>query len=131
MSRLQREFSLAYLFIAHDLSVVRRVCDRVAVMYLGRIVEIGPKERVYAAPAHPYTRALLSAVPLPDPVAERTRERITLLGDPPSPTSPPPGCTFHPRCPKAQPICRTEAPELGRPAAGEPRQVACHFPEAV
>ncbi|UYQ66167.1 ABC transporter ATP-binding protein [Streptomyces peucetius] len=131
MSRLQREFSLAYLFIAHDLSVVRRVCDRVAVMYLGRIVEIGPKERVYAAPAHPYTRALLSAVPLPDPVAERTRERITLLGDPPSPASPPPGCTFHPRCPKAQPICRTEAPELGRPAAGEPRQVACHFPEAV
>jgi len=131
MERLQRELGLAYLFIAHDLSVVKRVCDRVAVMYLGRIVEIGVKERVYTAPAHPYTRALLSAVPLPDPAAERTRERITLLGDPPSPAAPPPGCTFHPRCPKAQEICRTEAPLLRIAAAGEARQVACHFPEAA
>ncbi|MGI5377167.1 ABC transporter ATP-binding protein [Streptomyces sp. CA-251387] len=131
MQRLQRELSLAYVFIAHDLSVVKRACDRVAVMYLGRIVEIGPKERVYAAPAHPYTRALLSAVPLPDPAAERTRERITLLGDPPSPTSPPPGCTFHPRCPKAQQLCRTEAPPLRITTPGEARQVACHFPEAA
>ncbi|MEU6621511.1 oligopeptide/dipeptide ABC transporter ATP-binding protein [Streptomyces litmocidini] len=130
MDRLQRELGLAYLFIAHDLSVVKRVCDRVAVMYLGRIVEIGDKERVYGAPEHPYTRALLSAVPLPDPAAERARERITLLGDPPSPAAPPPGCTFHPRCPKAQAICRTEAPVLRTTAEGEPRQVACHFPES-
>ncbi|GAB7035403.1 ABC transporter ATP-binding protein [Streptomyces sp. NPDC021749] len=132
MDRLQRELGLAYLFIAHDLSVVKRVCDRVAVMYLGRIVEIGPKEQVYSAPAHPYTRALLSAVPLPDPVAERARERITLLGDSPSPAAPPPGCTFHPRCPKAQAVCRTEAPVLGGPErSGTARRVACHFPEAV
>ncbi|UQA92109.1 ABC transporter ATP-binding protein [Streptomyces halobius] len=131
MQRLQRELSLAYLFIAHDLSVVKRACDRVAVMYLGRIVEIGRKEQVYAAPAHPYTRALLSAVPLPDPAAERTRERITLLGDPPSPAAPPPGCAFHPRCPKAQQICRTEAPLLRVTGPWEERQVACHFPEAA
>ncbi|WP_405412624.1 ABC transporter ATP-binding protein [Streptomyces decoyicus] len=131
MERLQRELGLAYLFIAHDLSVVKRVCDRIAVMYLGRIVEIGAKEQVYTAPTHPYTRALLSAVPLPDPAAERGRERITLLGDPPSPAAPPPGCTFHPRCPKAQEICRTEAPSLRNTAPGPARQVACHFPETA
>ncbi|MEV7413752.1 oligopeptide/dipeptide ABC transporter ATP-binding protein [Streptomyces sp. NPDC089919] len=128
MERLRRELGLAYVFIAHDLSVVKKVSDRVAVMYLGRIVEIGDKRSLYEDPQHPYTRALLSAVPLPDPAAERRRERITLLGDPPSPASPPPGCTFHPRCPKAQEVCRTERPLLRIAAPGERREVACHFP---
>ncbi len=143
MERLQHELGLAYLFIAHDLSVVKRVCDRVAVMYLGRIVEIGPKAQVYAAPAHPYTRALLSAVPVPDPAVERARERVSLLGEP-SPGSPPrsrrrapdgpaarpPGCALRPRCPKAQGICRTDTPALLPVEPGTAHQVACHFPDA-
>ncbi|MGI5420642.1 ABC transporter ATP-binding protein [Actinomadura luteofluorescens] len=126
LASLQRRLGLAYVFIAHDLAVVRHVCDRIAVMYLGRIVETGARDVVYGAPAHPYTRALLSAIPLPDPVAERARERIVLRGDPPSPSAPPAGCPFHPRCFKAQERCRTDLPSL-KMVAG--RQVACHYPE--
>jgi len=126
MAELRRDLGLSYVFIAHDLAVVRQVCSRVAVMYLGRIVEIGDRDRVYRAPAHPYTKALLSAVPLPDPVAERGRERIVLRGDPPSPADPPSGCPFHPRCPKAADRCRSERPSLAEVAG---RLVACHFPE--
>ncbi|MFI6502885.1 ABC transporter ATP-binding protein [Nonomuraea typhae] len=125
LEELQRELGLTYIFIAHDLSVVRRVSDRVAVMYLGRIVETGAGDALYDGPAHPYTRALLSAVPVPDPKVERTRERIVLRGDPPSPAAPPPGCSFHPRCPRAEELCRAERPLL-RVHRG--REVACHFP---
>lgn len=113
---LQERFGLTYLFIAHDLAVVRSLCERIAVMYLGRIVEIAPRERLFDAPAHPYTRALLSAVPIADPVVERARERIVLLGDPPSPSDPPRGCAFHPRCAErvlvAGDRCARERPEL-------------------
>ncbi|KJK56688.1 ABC transporter ATP-binding protein [Saccharothrix sp. ST-888] len=129
LERLQRELGVAYVFIAHDLAVVRHISHRVAVMYLGRIVEIGERQQVYGNPAHPYTRALLSAVPLPEPAAERARERIVLLGDPPSPADPPSGCTFHPRCPKARELCRTEPPLLRLTAPDGTRQAACHFPE--
>ena len=128
---LQDEFNLTYVFIAHDLSVVEQVSDRVAVMYLGRIAESAPAERLYATPRHPYTSALLSAVPIPDPDASDQRRQIVLTGDVPSPVAPPPGCRFHPRCPKAQDRCRTEAPEL-RTVFEDPaeHQVACHFPLA-
>ena len=108
---LQDQLGLTYLFIAHDLSMVRHICDRVAVMYLGVIVEMGERDELYKDPLHPYTQALLSAVPIPDPRATRSRKRIILEGDPPSPANPPPGCRFHPRCPLATEQCKQEAPE--------------------
>ena len=112
LKSLQSELNLSFLFIAHDLAVVKNICDRVAVMYLGHIVEIAKNEELYENPLHPYTKALLSAVPIPDPIAESKRERISLKGEIPSPVNPPRGCTFHTRCPIAISECRESAPEL-------------------
>jgi oligopeptide transport system ATP-binding protein len=123
LSRLCREMNLALIFIAHDLSVVRHISDRVAVMYLGKIVELGPAADVIDRPRHPYTRALVSAIPVPDPALERARQRIVLAGDPPSPINPPPGCAFHPRCPYAAERCREVVPPLL--ACGTGREAAC------
>jgi oligopeptide/dipeptide ABC transporter ATP-binding protein len=123
---LQEQDGISMVFIAHNLSVVQHISDRVAVMYLGKIMEIGETNALYAAPHHPYTKALLSAVPQPDPRTEKTRERIILSGDLPSPVNPPSGCVFNTRCWKAQDKCRTDVPELLQIGSS---QVACHFPE--
>lgn len=132
LERLQAELGLAYIFIAHDLSVVRHISDRVAVMYLGRIVEIGDDAEIYEHPTHPYTQALLSAVPVPDPIAEATREQIVLTGDVPSPANPPAGCRFHTRCWRAQELCRTADPALiDRPDGLGAHASACHFAEPL
>ncbi|HET7016210.1 MAG TPA: dipeptide ABC transporter ATP-binding protein [Streptosporangiaceae bacterium] len=124
---LQKELGLTYILIAHDLSVVRQTADRVAVMYLGKVVELATSAQLYRTPHHPYTVALLSAVPSPEPKARARRQRIRLSGDVPSPLAPPPACRFHTRCWKAQQICRTTEPPLTELSPGH--QVACHFPE--
>jgi oligopeptide transport system ATP-binding protein len=124
LAALGREHGIACVFVAHDLAVVRRLSHRVAVMYLGRIVERAPAAALFAAPAHPYTRALLAAVPVPDPAVERSRRRLVLAGEVPSPEAPPAGCAFHPRCPEVIARCREEAPALEERAPGH--WVACH-----
>ena len=125
LADLQARLGLAYLFISHDLSTVRHMSDRIAVMYLGRLVEIGEAAAVYEQPKHPYTEALLSAIPVPDPVVQRSRRRIVLTGDVPSPASPPPGCRFHTRCPYVMDVCRSVDPEPYRTADGT--TVFCHL----
>jgi oligopeptide/dipeptide ABC transporter ATP-binding protein len=126
---LQDEFKLTYLFVAHDLSVVRHVSDRIAVMYLGKLMEVSPAEELYTKPIHPYTSALLAAIPIPDPRENRRRERVVVSGEPPNPIDPPSGCVFHPRCPRATQICREEEPPLVRYPNGH--LAACHHPMNV
>ncbi len=130
LQRLQYQFNLTYLFISHDLSVVRHVADRIAVMYLGKIVELADRDELYSSPKHPYTKALLSAVPIPDPQIEKRRQRIILSGDLPSPINIPSGCRFHTRCPMAQQICREVEPAFEY-KGGRAHYAACHFSENV
>jgi oligopeptide transport system ATP-binding protein len=122
---LQQEMHMAYLFISHDLSVIRHICDRVAVFYLGKIVETAATKTLFDSPLHPYTEALMSAIPLPDPVLQRRRQRRILTGELPSPADPPRGCAFHSRCPEAQPVCTLEEPLLEEKDPGH--WAACHF----
>jgi oligopeptide transport system ATP-binding protein len=130
LQRLQQQFNLTYLFVSHDLSVVRHVADRIAVMYLGKIVELADRDELYASPKHPYTQALLSAIPIPDPKIEKRRQRIILSGDLPSPINIPTGCRFHTRCPMAQQICREVEPPF-EAKEGHEHYAACHFSESV
>jgi oligopeptide/dipeptide ABC transporter ATP-binding protein len=129
LAQLQDEFGLTYLFIAHDLSIVRHISNRIAVMYLGKIVEMGTRSQIYGNPTHPYTQALLSAVPIESPNQRGKRHRIVLTGDVPSPANPPSGCRFRTRCWKAQPICAEEEPALIDRGHGHPS--ACHFAEVL
>ena len=126
MEKLQRDLGLSYVFIAHDLSVVRHIADEIIVMYLGKVVELGTPKDVYSAPSHPYTQALLSAIPLADPRTAGTHRRLVLTGDVPSPINPPSGCRFRTRCPRAEDLCALEEPVLIDRGQGHP--VACHFP---
>jgi oligopeptide/dipeptide ABC transporter ATP-binding protein len=129
LDELQDELHLSYVFVAHDLGVVRHVSDRIIVMYLGKLVEVSPSEELYHKPIHPYTSALLSAIPIPDPNENRARERPIVGGEPPNPIAPPPGCRFHTRCPRATEICRTAEPQLTEYAGGH--LAACHHPQHV
>ena len=129
LDHLQDEFGLSYLFVAHDLSVVRHVSDRIAVMYLGKLMEVSPAEELYTKPIHPYTEALLGAIPIPDPKENRARRRTVVGGEPPNPIDPPPGCVFHPRCPRATEVCRAVEPPLARYPNGH--LAACHHPGNV
>jgi peptide/nickel transport system ATP-binding protein len=126
---LQDEFQLSYVFVAHDLSVVRHVSDRIAVMYLGKLMEVSPAQELYEKPIHPYTSALLGAIPIPDPKQNRARTRVHVTGEPPNPIRPPSGCRFHTRCPRAGDICRKVEPQLTEYAGGH--LAACHFPQSV
>jgi oligopeptide transport system ATP-binding protein len=129
LAELQRELGLTYVFIAHDIAAVRHISDRIAVMYLGRIVELASADALCRSPLHPYTQALIAAVPVPDPIVERARVRLPLAGDVPSPIHPPAGCHFHPRCPVAIARCREQTPALRSPTGDDAsaRLVACHL----
>jgi len=126
--RLRREFDLTYIFVSHDLAVVRYLCNRIAVMYLGKVVEIGPSKTIVSSPRHPYSRALLDALPLPDPRKRRGLGEVSLKGEVPSPVNPPKGCRFHPRCPQSQAKCEVEEPPLVAEAGASGRSFACHYP---